>query len=76
MEITINNKKFIINDQTHFAIQMGKGKSAYKDRYVFVGVGELEKALFYYRCINIGYGYKKRLVIDKKVVSRAFSRYW
>ena len=74
MEITINNKKFIINDQTHFAIQMGKGKSAYKDRYVFVG--DLEKALFYYRCINIGYGYKKRLVIDKKVVSRAFSRYW
>jgi len=76
MEITINNKTFQCNEETHFCMQMGKGKSAYKDRYVFVGVGELEKALFYYRCINIGYGYKKRLVIDKKVVSRAFSRYW
>jgi len=74
MEITINNKTFTCNDDTHFVIQMGKGKSAYKDRYVFVG--DLEKALFYYRCINIGYGFKKRLLIDKKVVSRAFSRYW
>ena len=74
MEININNKKFIINDKTRFCIQMGKGRSAYKDRYVFVG--ELEKALFYYRCINIGYGYKKRLLINQKVVTRAFSRYW
>jgi hypothetical protein len=71
MEITINNKMFICNNETHFCIQVGKGKSAYKDRYVFVG--DLNKALFYYRCINIGYGYKKRLMIDKKVVSRAFS---
>ncbi len=71
MEITINNKTFICNNETHFCIQVGKGKSAYKDRYVFVG--DLNKALFYYRCINIGYGYKKRLMIDKKVVSRAFS---
>jgi hypothetical protein len=71
MEITINNKTFTCNQETHFAIQVGKGKSAYKDRYVFVG--DLKKALFYYRCINIGYGYKKRLLLDKKVVSRAFS---
>jgi hypothetical protein len=71
MEITINNKTFQCNDETHFCIQVGKGKSAYKDRYLFVG--DLNKALFYYRCINIGYGYKKRLMIDKKVVSRAFS---
>lgn len=71
MNITIHNKTFAYNDNTTFSIQVGKGKGSYKDKYVFVG--KLNQALFYYQCINIGNGYKKRFLLDGKVLVRAFS---
>jgi hypothetical protein len=71
MNITIHNKTFSCNEHTTFSIQVGKGKGSYKDKYVFVG--KLNQALFYYQCINIGNGYKKRLLIDNQVVSRVCS---
>jgi hypothetical protein len=71
MNITIHNKTFAYNDNTTFSIQVGKGKGSYKNKYVFVG--KLNQALFYYQCINIGNGYKKRLLIDNQVVSRVCS---
>jgi hypothetical protein len=57
-----------------YLVQVGKGsKSSYKTRYSF---SELKEALFYYRCINIGNGYKKRLLapsLKKPLIARAFS---
>jgi hypothetical protein len=37
-------------------------KSAYAVRYRFDGLDADRQALFYYNCINVGRGYKKRLV--------------
>jgi len=43
-----------------FHVQVGRyAKGAYQTRYAFDSVSRAE---FYYRCINIGRGYKKRLI--------------
>ena len=42
-----------------WVVEVGRGpKGAYKPRYSF---DNPQQAVFYYRCINIGNGYKKRL---------------
>jgi hypothetical protein len=74
--IKINGREFQYSDSTNFLIQVGKGeKGAYATRYSFTG--DLGKASFYYQCINIGNGYKKRLVMDnngcKSLIVRALS---
>lgn len=61
--------KHILDDRTvyhspqaNFLVQVGRyAKGEYKTRYMFTG--DLKQALFYYVGINIGYGYKKRLVM-------------
>jgi len=43
-----------------FHVQVGRGrKGAYQTRYSFDSVSRAE---FWYECINIGNGYKKRLI--------------
>lgn len=69
--IKFNGRDIEYSDNTTFQVQVGRNKSAYKTRYSFVG--DIRKAAFYYQCINIGRGYKKRLLIDNKVLVRAFS---
>lgn len=71
----LNGKKIAYSSETQFIVQVGKGpKGSYKTRYTFKG--NLAQAVFYYNCINIGNGYKKRLlmpasahnpVLDKQV---------
>lgn len=59
-----------------YLVQVGRGdKGSYTTRYAFdIGEGQENRAIFHYRCINIGNGYKKRLVgFDGKVVLREFS---
>ncbi len=55
---------------TVFAVESGKGKDSYKGRYNITG--NLSQAVLYYRSINIGPGYKKRLrrLDSGKVLSR------
>ena len=42
-------------------IQVGRYKGAYKTRWTFLNNNETQAAL-YYRGLNIGNGYKKRLI--------------
>jgi hypothetical protein len=58
----------IYSSDTEFLVQVGRGaKGSYKTRYSLNGgVGSLTKALMYYHGINIGNGYKKRLVMSSK----------
>ena len=58
-----------------FLIQIGQGvKGAYKTKYRLTRDNErvppIYSALLWYRGINIGNGFKKRLVVDGKVVAR------
>lgn len=72
---TIDGKPVAYGDTTTFLVQVGRyAKGAYRTRYSFTG--NLAQAVMYYRCINIGRGYKKRLVMvggNKPVLARAAS---
>ena len=71
---TLDGKRIAYTDETEFLVQIGRGKSGYTTRYQFKG--NLHQAVFYYRGINIGRGYKKRLVMPaalRKVLAREFS---
>lgn len=71
---TLDGKRIAYTDDTIFEVQIGRGKGKYTTKYIFKG--ELVRAVFHYRCINIGRGYKKRLVMPdamRPVLARAFS---
>ena len=71
----LNGKHIAYTDYTEFRVQVGKGsKGSYKTRYLFVG--NFLQAVLYYRAINIGNGFKKRLVswdLNKPVLARQIS---
>jgi hypothetical protein len=72
----IDGKKIAFSSRTTWQVQVAKGRSAYRTRYTFQGDSGLRQAVFYYRGINIGNGYKKRLFspdLKKPTLSRAFS---
>jgi len=61
-EATLNGKRIGYSNETEFLVQVGRySKGSYKTRYVFKG--DLATAVGYYNGINIGNGYKKRLVM-------------
>lgn len=68
MTITINNVEYDVEEETKYQIQVGKNKSRYENVYVIIG--NSTQAVMYYKGINIGNGYKKRLLIDGKVAAR------
>lgn len=71
---TLDGKPVAYTDATVFEVQVGRYQGSYATRYSFKG--NLAQAVFYYRCINIGNGYKKRLrapSMNKPVLARAFS---
>lgn len=71
----VDGKRIAYSSETTFRVDVGKGpKGSYKTRYVFKG--NLRQAVFYYVGINIGNGYKKRLVMEggnKPYIARQFS---
>lgn len=70
----LNGKKIAYTSETVFEVQIGRNKGTYRTRYSIKG--SLSQAVWYFNCINIGYGYKKRLVswsLNKPVLARAFS---
>ena len=69
--VGLNNKEHTVNDKSVIHIQLGKNRSAYRNKWSFVG--EAAKAVRYYRCLNVGYGYKKRLVLDGKVIAKTIT---
>lgn len=75
IQVELDGKKLAFSSKAEFLVQVGKGTSAYKTRYKFLG-DEFSKAVFYYNCINIGNGYKKRLIsyhLNKPLLARQFS---
>lgn len=59
---TLNNKRIGYSSETVFLIQLGKGsKGSYKTIRSFVG--NLGQAIMHYNALNIGNGYKKRLLM-------------
>lgn len=71
---TLDGKQIGYSSTTVFQVQIGKGRSAYKTRYHFMG--DLNRAVMHYNAINIGKGYKKRLVgygLNKPILARQFS---
>lgn len=71
---TLDGKHIGYHSGTVFQVQVGRGKSSYKNRYLIVG--NLGQAVMYYNGINIGNGYKKRLIcrdFNKPVIARQFS---
>lgn len=55
-------------------VQVGRNRSAYANRYT---LHQAAQAMLYYHGINIGMGYKKRLIKEENgkrlVVARSFS---
>lgn len=71
---TLDGKRIAYTDDTIFEVQIGRGNGKYATRYQFIG--NLHQAVKYYQCINIGRGYKKRLVMPnalRPVLARALS---
>jgi hypothetical protein len=70
----LNGKKIAYSSETEFLVQVGKGKGTYKTRYSFKG--NIAQAVFYFNSINIGNGYKKRLLspsMNKPTLAKCFS---
>lgn len=58
----LDGKKISYSDETMFLVQIGKGsKGSYQTKWHFKG--SLSQAVSYYNGINIGLGYKKRLLM-------------
>jgi hypothetical protein len=71
---TLNGKRIAFSSETEFTVQTSKradSKSAYETRYTFKG--DIGRAVFHYNCINLGNGYRKRLIMDGKVLNRQAS---
>jgi hypothetical protein len=58
----LDGKKIAYSSETAFLVQVGKGdKGSYHTKYSFKG--NLARAVMYFNMINIGNGYKKRLLM-------------
>lgn len=71
---TLNGVRIAYTTETEFLVQVGRDRGAYKTRYSFKG--DLAEALHYYKCINVGKGYKKRLYapsFNEPLLARTFS---
>lgn len=74
LENELNGKKIAYCEKTEFLIQLGKGKSSYKTKMKIVG--DLGRAVMIYNMLNIGNGYKKRLIswnLNRPVLVRVIS---
>ena len=57
--VTLDGKNIAYTDETEFLVQIGKNRSVYRTKWRFVG--NIHQAAAYYRALNVGLGYKKRL---------------
>lgn len=73
--VELDGKKVAFSSETEFLIQVGRGlKGSYKTKYRIVGA--IHQAVLIYKGINIGNGYKKRLLapsMNKPVLAKASS---
>jgi len=74
-EYDLDGKKIKFHHSNIIKVELGKGKSSYKTKWSFEAK-QFSNAVFYFNCLNIGNGYKKRLVcneLNKPLLARAFS---
>jgi hypothetical protein len=58
----LDGRKIQYTNRSEFLVQIGNGpKGSYDTKYKFVG--ELSRALNWYSGVNVGRGYKKRLLM-------------
>jgi hypothetical protein len=69
--ISCGKKRFSYDPESQFKVQVGKNKGSYSTRYSFTG--NALQAFTWYRGINIGNGFKKRLTIDGQTICKAIS---
>ena len=63
MNINIDGKDYLYEAGDLWCVEVGRhARGAYKPRYT---VETPQQGTFYYRAINIGLGYKKRLVLER-----------
>jgi len=67
----IDGREIEYGPDTKFEVQIGRGSGSYRTKYSFAG--KPGSAVMYYRGVNVGRGYKKRLVAGGKVIARMFS---
>jgi hypothetical protein len=68
----LDGKMIGYSSETVFLVQVGKGpKGSYNQQWSFKG--QLYRAMNYYNSINIGLGFKKRLVMCGHVLAKAVS---
>lgn len=74
-ECTLDGGLVVYHPHTVFLVQVGKhSKGGYNTRYKITG--NLPQAVILYNAINIGNGYKKRLIapsFNKPLLARAWS---
>lgn len=70
-KVTIDDITITYTNLTEFRVEIGRNKSAYKTRYCLKGNPHGAVAL--YRGINIGNGYKKRLMMDDRTLAKTYS---
>ena len=71
----LDGRRIAYSSETEFLVQVGRGRSSYRTRYTVRG--NLAQAVLLFNGINIGNGYKKRLVswgFNRPVLARQFSR--
>lgn len=59
--VTIDSRKLAYTSETVFLVQVGKNRGAYRTMWSFNG--DPFEAAKYYRGLNVGRGYKKRLLM-------------
>lgn len=75
-ETVLDGKRISYSDDTVFRIQVGKGRKGSYGQTKYNIKGNLAQAVALYNGINIGNGYKKRLLMipsNKPVLARATS---
>lgn len=74
-KVELDGKEVAYHSATEFLVQVGYKKSGYKTQYKIVG--NLAQAVLFYRGINVGNGYKKRLLMPactlRPVLARSIS---
>jgi hypothetical protein len=71
--VELDGKKISYTNETEFLVQIGKNKSSYKTKWRFVG--NLHQAVLWYRGINVGKGYKKRLLMPSCAKNPVLAKY-
>ncbi len=67
----MDGKRIAYSSETLFYVQVGRYKSSFKTKYTIKG--SLGQAAFYFTCINVGNGYKKRLLMNDESLAVQYS---